>query len=298
MFKDRDVICFLGDSITAGGIWMAEVYQILRKKHKIKCYNCGVSGGIARKAFHYLQSECLVFNPDYVSIMFGINDIDFALYKKENENLPDIQQKKKEAIDICITHYRGILEQVEAAGAKPIICIPVPYDDVSENETPVASCREGLEILESHLRSLAKEFDCKVVDFKTTFSKFLGKDDVMSEDRVHPTPKGHHIMAQTYLYEIGEIDKCDFETPFEFEEWNEKRFEKEQQLLMTNFIEYCVLFDEGWLKDASFEEKKKMAKKRYDEKEDKEAFTVYLKYIENIDIRTKIRGEVVALTKF
>lgn len=44
MFKDKDVICFLGDSITANGLWMAEVYQELRKKYRIKCYNIGVPG--------------------------------------------------------------------------------------------------------------------------------------------------------------------------------------------------------------------------------------------------------------
>ena len=32
MFKDRDVVCFLGDSITAADLWTAEVYQELKKR--------------------------------------------------------------------------------------------------------------------------------------------------------------------------------------------------------------------------------------------------------------------------
>ena len=32
MFKDGNIVCFLGDSITAAGLWEAEVYQFLRKK--------------------------------------------------------------------------------------------------------------------------------------------------------------------------------------------------------------------------------------------------------------------------
>ena len=34
MFKDGDILCFLGDSITASGLWESEVYQILRKNIK------------------------------------------------------------------------------------------------------------------------------------------------------------------------------------------------------------------------------------------------------------------------
>ena len=72
MFKDKDVICFLGDSITANGLWMAEVYQELRKKYKVKCYNIGVSGGRIFMAEKCLYSRCLAFNPDYVTVSFGI----------------------------------------------------------------------------------------------------------------------------------------------------------------------------------------------------------------------------------
>ncbi len=300
MFKDRDIVCFLGDSITAGGRWMAEVYQLLRKKYKIKCYNCGVSGSSARKAMHYLKSECLVLNPDYVSIMFGINDIDISLYEKEKQGLADIEEKKQAAIDRYVASYRSILEQIVASGAKPIICIPVPYDNVSDVEKENIPCQVGLDRLEPYLRSFAEEFDCPVVDFKTTFKKFLGQEGVMNPDRVHPTPKGHHIMAQTYLKEIGEIENCNFETPFEFEEWNQKRFDMEQKIHLTNFVEFCLFFDSAWSKDLTYEEKKAMAKKGYDEEEDKECFAAqaFLQYIDNIDKRTKIRGEIVELTLF
>ena len=49
MFKKNDIVCFLGDSITAKGLWMAEVYQSIRKTCAVKCYNCGVSGITATK---------------------------------------------------------------------------------------------------------------------------------------------------------------------------------------------------------------------------------------------------------
>ena len=298
MFKDKDVVCFLGDSITAAGYWMAEVYQLLRKKYKIKCYNCGVAGTVTRKAVQYLSSECLIYNPDYVSIMFGINDIDIALYEEDKKGHPDTETKKKEAIDLYVSNYRNILDQVVSSGAKPIICIPVPYDYVSDVEKPNIPCQEGLDRLEPYLRNLAVEYDCPVVDLKSTFKLFLGMDNVMEPDRVHPTPYGHHIMAQTYLYELGEIEKPDFVVPFEFEQWNKKRFDMEQSIRSTNFVEFCMIFDDCWAKDSTFEERKCKAKKLYDETEDKVFGQEFLSYIDNIEKRDKIRGEVVRLTVF
>ena len=89
MFQNRDVICFFGDSITAMGLWMAEVYQELRKKVAVKCYNCGVSGANVTSALSYLQSECLRYHPDYVNVMFGINDIGRYLYADDQADNPD-----------------------------------------------------------------------------------------------------------------------------------------------------------------------------------------------------------------
>ena len=80
MFKDGDIICFFGDSITANGLTVAEIYQTVGKKKRIKCFNCGVSGGDARNASEYIYSHCLIRNPTYVVVNFGINDMRLSLY--------------------------------------------------------------------------------------------------------------------------------------------------------------------------------------------------------------------------
>lgn len=50
------------------------------KNNRVKCYNCGVAGGNVNKVLKYLHSKCLIYNPDYVVIMFGVNDILRQLY--------------------------------------------------------------------------------------------------------------------------------------------------------------------------------------------------------------------------
>ncbi|MBQ4528195.1 MAG: hypothetical protein II998_08995 [Clostridia bacterium] len=107
-------------------------------------------------------------------------------------------------------------------------------------------------------------------------------------------------MAQTFLHDLGEIDSVDFETPFEFEEWNKKRYETEHKLHEINFVEYAALFDVGWSQGKTFEEKKQIAKERYDEAEDKSLFipSAYLSYIENFDNRFRMKGDIAKLTIF
>ena len=300
MFKDGDVICFLGDSITANGLWIAEAYQYLRKKYRIKCYNCGVSGGMAKKAAEYLHSNCLIYNPDYVVIMFGINDIGRWLYSEKNMNYPN-----REALLIqMMADYKlateKIVNAVKDSGAEPVICIPVPYDEVSDVPEENLRCQCLMDQCCDFLRDLAEKNNCQVVDFKSVLQPMLGREAVIAPDRVHPTEFGYHIMGQVFLRDMGEKETCDFEAPFVFEDWNKARYDAEQKLKCINYVEFADVFDTGWLLGKTLEEKKQIAKEKYEKCEIKTGFVpmAYLDYIENADHRDKMLGEVIKLTIF
>lgn len=298
MFHDNDVICFLGDSITANGLWMSEVYQVLRKKYKVRCYNCGVSGSTARCAKQYLHANCLIYNPDYVVINFGVNDSGRGLLSKESENTPNKEEKLDNLFNIHKECYEYILRECTQRGVKVIIALPVPYDEISEGETEIIKCQHLLDRIAEFQKEMAVKYNCPVVDFPATFKGMLGKVPLIREDRVHPTPLGYHAMAQTFLRDVGEIAECDFDTPFEFEEWNLERYNAEQKLHKVHHVEYCSLLDIGWAKGLSSEEKKKIVRERYDTREIKDDFVglAYLEYIEKIDDRSRLVGDIVRLT--
>lgn len=296
MFKDNDVICFLGDSITANGLWMAEVYQELRKKYKVKCYNIGVPGGRVYMAEKCLYSRCLAFNPDYVTVMFGINDVSYIEYKEKYKDLTDAELKEK-AFEIYNESYERVIKKIIDFGAQPIICIPSPYDDV--NETPVEKTdkQKDLDRCIEFIKELANKYDCPIVDFKSVMQPMLKERKIISEDRVHPTDEGQHIMAQVFLRDIGETNIPDFDTPFEFEPWNKERYDKEQELRGFNFVEYCV-FIERWANGESAEEKKKIAISAYEKCEDKTTFwaKVMGDYPQKLDTKELIMEDLIRLT--
>ena len=299
VFENKDIICFLGDSITANGMWMAEVYQSLRKNQKVKCYNCGVSGATTEKALLYLHSRCLIYNPDYVVMMFGINDINRVLYADAPYS-SKCEAQKKAALEAHKAAYEKLVEQTVAFGSKVILCVAVPYDEVNDKKEPNLHCQCAMDESGEFVRFLADKYGCALVDFKSVMQPLLTERNLISEDRIHPTDDGYHAMAQIFLRDIGEQEVCDFDTPFVFESWNKERYDAEISLHTVNYIEYNALLKEGYIDKLTYEERKNIAAKRYAECEDKEGYVgaSLADYIKKIDMFNVYMGEIIKRTLF
>jgi len=298
MFKDGDRICFLGDSITANGIWMSEVYQILRKKYKLKCFNCGVSGATATQGADYLYSECLIYNPTHVFVMYGMNDFDLGLYSVESKNTENLEEKKAEKIRLHKENYEAVIKAIKDFGCEVIIGLPTPYDEKSKVEREAIPYQCVLEMAAQFHVEMAEKYNCSVVNFKDALLSLLEKKNIIGEDRVHPNEEGYHIMAQIFLKELGEIDATDFDTPFEFEPWNKERFDIEfGQLKGLNFVELCIGYKEG-KKRRTPDELREFIKSDYEKQADKNGFiaTAYRNYLDHGEKRNWIRGEVIKRT--
>lgn len=296
MFKDGDIVCFLGDSITASELWEAEVYQILRKKYRIKCYNCGVPGATATQAIEYLYSECLIYNPDYVVVMYGMNDLGFWLYNKESEKTEGIELQREELLRLHKENYEAIIKAIKDFGATPVICLPTPYDEVSDVQAEAIPYQRVLESAADFQLTVAEKYGCHVVNFKDNLKGFLGKRNIIREDRIHPTEEGYHIMAQVFLKETGEISDCDFDAPFEFEPWNKERLDIIADLQGLKFVKFCI----GYSKNFKTQEIMEFIKEDCKKIKDKEGFTAkaYEAFMENNDMYNAIRGEIIKKTIF
>ena len=301
MFQFGDVICFLGDSITADGRWEAEVFQTLAKRTNVKCYNCGASGGRADIVIDYLYSFCLSKNPSYVSIMFGVNDIDrwacTKAYKAEHGY-------SEQVVERAIKNYAEYMEKIVLAcqkfGAKVILCTPIPYDEYNDTNEENLCCDYALEKCAEVIRALAEKYGCKLVDMRKNLLPHIPKHYLISPDRVHPSDNGYHAIAQIYLQEIGEITKADFDTPFVFETWNKRRFEIETKVKMLDFIERVVLWQQrkeyGWGVAEMIEE----ARKRIAQDPEKKEYMTgwYEIYLENANNREFLENELIKRTMY
>ena len=300
MFKDGEIICFLGDSITANDLWLSEFYQTVRKTRRIKCYNCGISGGSAEGSLLYLYSRCLNFNPDTVVLMLGINDIKRTLYSDNCLNDKSYDGERAEALEKHKAAYEELVTRITDFGARVILCTPVPYDEWSNSKEELFRCQSAMDGLAEFVRGLADKYGCTLVDLCGELKPMIKERQVISADRVHPTPWGYHCIAQIFLASLGQIESPDFDTPFVMEEWNQKRHDALMEIHGVNFIKYCALLRPKFVEGKSQSELLEMARERYDSFEDKSTFIPksYLDYINKIDKYEEYMAQIVKLTIF
>ena len=287
MFSDGNIICFLGDSITANGLICAEVYQTVGKKKRIKCFNCGVSGGDARNAADYIYGHCLIRNPSHVVVNFGINDVGLSLYYKGCE-LPDKDERRAAALARHKEAYERIVTTCLDYGVKVIVTTQSPYDDESAYECEAATVQAALDESASFIRSLAEKYSLPLVDYSSVMRKKLSLG-LIGADRVHPTKLGYHYMAQIFMRDTGEIDECDFDTPFELEAWNKERYDAEMRLMSHDKAEYCILYRRSRAERMSFAERRAYAKEVLDSLPSTSCnLGLLADYIENGDFREEL----------
>ncbi len=235
-------VCFLGDSITRRGYWLAEVFEHLRKRG-IVAWNCGVSGDSASGAIHRLYTDCLNRTPDTVVVMFGMNDVGRGLYD-EGQCGEEIEAKKAARLEKFDGAMRILVQMLQRAGCDIILCTPTPCDDVTPGAAVINHTNVGLAKCAELVRKLALELNAPCVDFFAYLRPLLGKDYQTLPDRVHPTPESHHAMAQCFMRDMGWIKEIT-PTPFlPMSEEAQARFDVEQMAREIEFIEWNQMFSE------------------------------------------------------
>ena len=290
----RDRICFFGDSITAHGFWMAEVFEYFLKnfpEHKTYMYNCGIAGSRGKEANikNRMFCDCLNLFPKYVVVMFGMNDVEPAIHGTD-----DPEHKRLLAEEVRPAYPKtlaSIIEIIKSVGATPIICSPTPFDEYTEGEKKWLGTDADLERFSEIARNTAERHGLIFVDMRKALLDNMAKTPIR-EDRVHPNRYGHHLMAEAFLTAIGAKDTFDNGEPVELSDKNQSRFETEQKVRDIMVIERNML---GWQHEESkpLDERKKQAAAAFEKDPD---FTAYGVYLENADYLDELRGELVKKT--
>lgn len=290
-FKKNEVICFVGDSITSDGRWIAEVYETL-KKDEIRMFNCGIAGTTTEDALSRIYNDCLNFAPNYVVIMFGLNDIGLDLYAKQS---PEAEEKK---LANLIKYEKNITSLIEICQktSKVILMTPTPYDDITDEHTNNFMANEGVTKASQIIKELATKYQLTLVDTNKSMNYYLSTE-IIGPDRIHPNAKGHHIIAQTFMHETEIINEFDLENTFAISPQNKKRIKSTEIYRNMQFVEYYILKPMLENKKVTIQEKKEMltqmlrkstpfTKKMLDE------------YIKNIDFKDDVISEMVKSTLF
>lgn len=192
-------IVFLGDSITDCGREYNDIQsvgngyvsmikeQLCCKKYDI--INKGIAGNKIVDLYSRLQGDCIALKPDVVSVLIGINDV----WHFMGVDCYDIPKEMERFQNI----YENMVLEIKNAGVAHIILLePFVLPQVEQHKKWRYDLDQRIQII----RSIAKKYCCLFVPIDGEINSYGINEEYKwySEDGVHPTQKGHDIIAQQF----------------------------------------------------------------------------------------------------
>lgn len=208
--KPGSRLLFIGDSVTdcgrlrpvgsgsrvaLGHGYVAVIDALLAlapAKRAIRITNMGVSGNTVRDLAARWNTDVLEQEPDWLSVMIGINDV-WRQFDK-------VDRKAAVSLEEYWETYDGLLARTRP-GLKGLILM-TPYYVQSERRDLM---RLQMDEYGMVVRDLAIRHKALLVDTQGAIDKVLARLDsrLIAPDRVHPTEVGHNILAHAFLRAVG-----------------------------------------------------------------------------------------------
>lgn len=205
LIQEKDVILFIGDSITDAGRVrdngndLGKGYPLLASawfnakypEKQVKFLNRGISGNRVKDLQGRWEQDCLELQPTVVSIYIGINDT----WRRYDRNDPT-------SAEDYAARYRDILTQTkEKLGARIVMIEPFVLPHPEDRK----QWREDLDLKITVVRELAREFGAHLVPLDGLFAQasMRAEPAYWAPDGVHPTPAGHALIAEAWLQAVG-----------------------------------------------------------------------------------------------
>ena len=112
-FAPESRIAFVGNSITQGGYFHRNLslYYLLRYPHlHWQFSNRGIAADVAANVLHRLQPDILHWQPDYVLLKLGMNDVGISHYPLQQQWVH--KQRQQKAFSTFQTDYRKLVKQL------------------------------------------------------------------------------------------------------------------------------------------------------------------------------------------
>jgi len=208
------IIVALGDSITNGvqsdgSVKEEDTFRYLLQQsliqstgQKIKVINAGVNADISTLALNRLERDVLRYKPDYVTIMFGVNDAGFF---RPDGPVADTPRVSKEEFKASLLK---MIDGISKVGAQPVLVTPVPMSPSYHLADYPPYVKHGLNYLVDEysdiIRELAKKLNLPLIDVHRKFSENPNTQKFVP-DGIHPDKRGHRLIAEIYFEVLNKL---------------------------------------------------------------------------------------------
>jgi lysophospholipase L1-like esterase len=167
--------------------------QATRPQQRIRVVNMGIGGNTVRDLDARWQTDVLDQQPDWLSIMIGINDVwrqfDSPLQTDIHVPLDEYGQTLTRLVGSTRPRLQGLV-------------LMTPYFIEPNRADPM---RAQMERYGAVVREIAAAHEAVFVDTQAAFDRVLEQFHPMTLawDRVHPTLVGHMLLARAFLNAVG-----------------------------------------------------------------------------------------------
>jgi lysophospholipase L1-like esterase len=212
--ENGETVCFAGDSITHGGLYhkiLSDAWTLRRPDRRVRWINCGISGDSAGGAVGRFDWDIAPHHPTRAFVLFGMNDGNRGLYDRKVAETAGNADARSGAIKWHKENMAALVDRLRAGGTRDIILLsPTVYDQYTrlEKGDDLPGYDDALAEMGEAAQTLARKTGCGFVDLHAAFVAAVkeeagqGKSTYVSEDRVHPPPVGHLLMAAVILREL------------------------------------------------------------------------------------------------
>ena len=205
-------VLFIGDSITdcgrrlenrplgAGYVRMAiDLIEARDPGRQMTWINRGIGGNTVRNLTERWTDDSIRHQPDWISIMIGINDLNQWVMGGDGSVAPDEYE----------VLYDGILSRAcEETKARLILVMPFymstirPGDEIEHHRGRMAA---GLVTYSRIVARLARRYEAILVRPQMAFDRQFRTRDASDfcDEPVHPNASGHLLIAHSWLTTIG-----------------------------------------------------------------------------------------------
>lgn len=161
--------------------------------HRLRIINMGIGGNTVRDLKARWQSDVLALQPDWLSIMIGINDVwrqfDSALDVDEHVSLAEYERTLDQLVSEALPQLTGLV-------------LMTPYFIELDREDPM---RKMMDAYGAAVRQLAEKHRAIFVDTQRAWDEVLVEipSAAFAPDRVHPNLPGHMILARAFLKAVS-----------------------------------------------------------------------------------------------
>lgn len=202
---------FIGDSVTdcerlkpegeglfnaLGNGYVSLIDGLLRAVYPelgIRVVNKGINGNTIRDLKNRWQEDVFEQNPDWLSIMIGINDV----WRQYDQ--PLITE-----LHVYLQEYESTLQELVSKTKTEVkqIVLMTPFYLESNKFDPM---RKSMDMYGNVVKKIADEHNFILVDLQEAFNTMLKHlyPASIAWDRVHPNTSGHMVIARAFLNKVG-----------------------------------------------------------------------------------------------